>query len=215
MIIYKITNLINGKIYIGQTVRELEERIGEHKRKRNSLVGKAIKKYGEENFSIEVVDKGCSLEELNNKEIKWIQHYGCVVPFGYNQCYGGNNTMGYNHKDESRKKMSISKQGMYDKEKNHFYGKTHTEETRAKMRLAWKTKRVMTDEMKQKLRDKHPTKKVINLDTGEVFESINDACEKYNLQNTHISRVCRGKRKKTGGYRWMYYNEYKEKEPTS
>ena len=44
MIIYKITNLINGKIYVGQTQQTLKQRIGQHKRAKNTLIGKAIKK---------------------------------------------------------------------------------------------------------------------------------------------------------------------------
>lgn len=52
------------------------------------------------------------------------------------------------------------------------------------------------------------TVKVVNLDTKEVFNSVNEAAKKYNIIPTHISRVCRGKRKHTGGYRWQYYSEY-------
>ena len=68
MIIYKITNLINGKVYIGQTTRTLEERMNEHYRKSDIVVDKAIQKYGRENFSTEVVDDADSIEELNEKE---------------------------------------------------------------------------------------------------------------------------------------------------
>ena len=56
MIIYKITNNINNKIYIGQTTRTLEERIAEHKRKRNPLISKAIKKYGIEKPTLRIRD---------------------------------------------------------------------------------------------------------------------------------------------------------------
>lgn len=56
----------------------------------------------------------------------------------------------------------------------------------------------------------HKTVKIINLDTGEIFKSIKEAAEKYNTQITHISRVCRGKRKRTSGYRWAYLNEGSE-----
>lgn len=57
-------------------------------------------------------------------------------------------------------------------------------------------------------------RKVINIDTGEVFNSINEASNIYNLKPTHISRVCRGKRKRTGGYKWMYYEDYLERKNT-
>lgn len=54
--------------------------------------------------------------------------------------------------------------------------------------------------------------KVINLDTGEIFNSIKEAGEKYNMKNPcNISACCTGKRKTAGGYRWSYYNDYLEK----
>lgn len=211
MIIYLITNKINGKQYVGQTVRTLEERFKEHKRK-NGVISRAIKKYGAENFTYELIDTAESMDELNKKEIEHIQRLGTTEPFGYNLCYGGNNTMGYNHREESKKKMSLvkKKKGSHVGERNHFYGKKHTEETRAKMKEAWRTKRVMTEEWRQKLKDNHPTRKVINLTTGEEFESIKEAAEKYGLKETHISRVCRGGRKTTGGFRWAYAEDLKD-----
>lgn len=207
MIIYKITNLTNGKMYVGQTVRDIDTRIAEHKRKRNSIVSQAIKKYGKENFMIEVIDECDNIDDLNRKEIEWIQHYGCVVPFGYNQCYGGNNTMGYNHKEESKKKMSKSKEDVFLGEENPFFGKTHSVEQKAK----WSKERKGRDMTKVTEASFEKTrKKIINLDTEEIFNSIQEAADKYNIKNTHLSRVCRGGRKRTGGFRWMYYDEYKK-----
>lgn len=56
MIIYKITNVINDKVYIGQTVRNLEERMAEHFRHDNTVIDKALKKYGKDAFKIEIID---------------------------------------------------------------------------------------------------------------------------------------------------------------
>jgi group I intron endonuclease len=67
--IYKITNLINGKIYIGQS-NNIKRRFGEHQRlgyKSRILVDKAIAKYGVNNFSYEVLEE-CPLEKLNERE---------------------------------------------------------------------------------------------------------------------------------------------------
>lgn len=205
MIIYLITNKINGKQYVGQTVRSLEERFNEHKR-HAGVVGRAIKKYGAENFVYEIIDRADDIETLNRKEIEYIQRLGTVEPFGYNLCYGGENTMGYNHRQESKVKMSMvqKERGNQVGSKNHFFGKKHSEETREKMRLAWKNKRTMTEEMKQKLKESHPKKAVINLTTGERFESIKEAAEKFGIEATHITRVCKGKRKSCGGYKWSY-----------
>ena len=205
MIIYCITNKINGKQYVGQTVRSLEERYSEHCRKLNTVVGKAIKKYGKENFNIEILDSSLIIDDLNDKETYWIKKKNTIIPNGYNLCYGGNSTLGYKHKTTSRLKMSATKKrlGNMVGEKNHFYGKKHTDETRAVMSAAW------TDERKKKLAEDSKIRnainqavKVRNINTNEVFPSIKAAAEKYGIKATHISRVCRGGRKTTGGFKW-------------
>ena len=204
MIIYKMTNKVNGKVYIGQTTRELDERTKEHIRHNEIIVDKAIQKYGIENFTVEQIDLAENIDELNQKEMYWIEHYDCIIPKGYNQCYGGNNTCGYHHKEESKQKMSIKKSQNYIGEGNPFYNKTHSEESRKKMSEARKGLKHLTEEQIKRLRESHHTVKVINVDTGEVFDSIKDAGLKYNIEPTHITRVCKGKRKTCGGDRWEY-----------
>ena len=81
--IYKFTNLINGKIYVGQS-RNIERRYKDHLNRAknnfasnneyNTLIHKAIRKYGVENFSFEILEE-CSIKELNNKEEYWINYY--------------------------------------------------------------------------------------------------------------------------------------------
>lgn len=81
--IYKITNLVNGKIYVGQSVH-IERRWMEHcLPSAHSLIGKAIQKYGKENFSFQIVEE-CSVELLDEKEEYYISHYNSIVPNGYN-----------------------------------------------------------------------------------------------------------------------------------
>ena len=206
MIIYKITNNINGKVYIGQTIRTLDERIREHKRFKKSLISKAFRKYGFKNFIFEIIDNADSIEELNDKECKWIKLYNCIVPLGYNQCEGGGNTLGFHHREDSKSKMSVNKANKKTGKDNSFYGKTHSNEQKAK----WSEQRrgrTLSEEWIEKLRKSH-FKKVINLDTGEIFESIKEAAKKYNTDSTHITKVCKGKGITTCGCRWQYYNEY-------
>ena len=83
MIVYKITNLINGKIYIGQTTRTIEERFEEHKYAK-SYIGKAIRKYGVENFKIGIIEQCQTKEELNERELYWISKCNSKAPNGYN-----------------------------------------------------------------------------------------------------------------------------------
>ena len=87
-IVYKITNLINGKLYIGQTIRTLEERFKAHYYDDESNIGNAIRQYGRENFTIEVIEKCDSKEELNAYENYYIAYFDSKEPKGYNQIGG-------------------------------------------------------------------------------------------------------------------------------
>jgi group I intron endonuclease len=94
VIIYKITNKINGKVYIGRTSRSVEERWKQHcydaKVKRLCFkFQEAIKEYGAENFTVEQIDCAATKEEANAKEAYWIKFYDSVAT-GYNVSLGGN-----------------------------------------------------------------------------------------------------------------------------
>lgn len=90
-IIYKATNLIDGKIYIGQKTRTLEKRRKEHVKssKHNYLFQRAIRKYGKEAFSWQVIDNVDDEVALNEKEVAWIAHYQSYKKNGYNLTIGG------------------------------------------------------------------------------------------------------------------------------
>ena len=100
--IYKITNLINNKTYIGQS-NCIERRFAQHKspyeQNRNSEkpLYKAIKKYGINNFSFDIIEE-CPEEDLNNRELYWINFYNSLVHNnGYNIRAGGEGNCGENH----------------------------------------------------------------------------------------------------------------------
>ena len=89
MIIYKITNIINNKIYIGQTINTLEERWKRHQNdalsnRLDTHFAKAIRKYGIDNFTAEVIDTAQSQDELTAKETYWIHYYDSIQN-GYNE----------------------------------------------------------------------------------------------------------------------------------
>lgn len=90
--IYKITNKINNKIYIGQTTN-YKRRFAEHKRQRSGnepekVLYQAFSKYGIENFNFEIIEE---CENYNEREIFWIKYYNSLVPNGYNMTEGGEN----------------------------------------------------------------------------------------------------------------------------
>ena len=91
--IYKITNKINGKSYIGQTIQNVKERFYQHCATKcsqavlNMVIHKAITKYGKSNFTIEVIEEVESTN-LNDRERYWIRYYDSYNN-GYNSTEGG------------------------------------------------------------------------------------------------------------------------------
>lgn len=91
MKIYKITNKINNKSYIGLTTRSIEERFNQHIYSRyssNTILAQALKKYGIHNFNVIELDSATSLEELYKKEKYYINKYNTYLN-GYNATLGG------------------------------------------------------------------------------------------------------------------------------
>lgn len=122
MYIYKITNTINGKVYIGQTYnRSIYERFKGHlksaKPTHPMLIDRAIYKYGKENFIVEQIDEANSLSELNEKEQYWIKFYNSTDRnIGYNLTTGGEGGNTYLNKskedlDKIKQKISIANSG--------------------------------------------------------------------------------------------------------
>ncbi len=153
-IIYKITNLINNKIYIGQTTAGFNrrysyfgnndiERVYKYHKHYKDIEGyynphllNAIEKYGFDNFKVDkVFDIAFSKEELDIKEQSWISIYNSFEN-GYNRCEGGKGSKGKKHTDEWKENHSNIMKG----ENNPFYGKHHTEETKKKLSKCFKGK---------------------------------------------------------------------------
>lgn len=113
MWIYKITNTINNKVYIGQSIRPVEQRFRRHlndaiNNKLNTHFARAIRKYGESAFVVETIDSASSQDELTLKEQYWIRQYNSVAT-GYNETdatakCGGNTYM--NKSDDEMSKIS-------------------------------------------------------------------------------------------------------------
>lgn len=91
--IYKITNLLNNKIYIGKH-KYSQYKLDENYITSGIIIKQSIKKNGIENFKIELVDKADSLEELNAKEIFYIKQFNSMHPVGYNITSGGDGHKG-------------------------------------------------------------------------------------------------------------------------
>lgn len=125
MIVYKLTNQLNDKSYIGQTIGSLERRWYYHCRKtRNHCIylANAIKKYGKENFN-RIILRGCNtIEELNFWEPFYIKLFNTLSPNGYNLQLGGDN---HETSLETRSKLSKSAKGRVGCWKNKQFSEEH------------------------------------------------------------------------------------------
>lgn len=102
-IIYKIYNDINDKVYIGQTRQKLNDRWHAHKYNAEHKIYdyylyRAMNKYGIDNFHIEIVEE-CPNEELNEKEIAYINKFNSYAPNGYNSTKGGDGNTKYDYNE--------------------------------------------------------------------------------------------------------------------
>lgn len=102
--------MVNGKQYVGQTSRTLEQRWREHCYQTYCLIDKVIKRYGKDNFTITVIDTAKTLDELNKKEIYWIDYYNSKLPNGYNISNGGSGVQ-VTKTDEWKSKIGLSNKG--------------------------------------------------------------------------------------------------------
>lgn len=154
--IYKITNTVNNKVYIGQSVN-IKVRWRDHinalnrQDSRCTLLQRAWIKYGEDKFVFEILEL-CDEDLLDELETKYINMYNAQNPTkGYNMESGGNaqkhlsaetkakignSNRGKCHSEETKRKMSEDRVGT----QNSMYGKKHSEDSRKKMSEAKKGK---------------------------------------------------------------------------
>jgi group I intron endonuclease len=181
MIIYKITNKINGKLYIGQTVQKIRDRWSDHarpyrgKHKALSAVSMAIQKYGKENFIVEQIDSAGTLETLNLLEIHYIKKFNSLSPNGYNFEEGGENKRCH---PETKAKISATLKGRPIKNRMNGApkGRPVSEERKAQIS---KTLTGKPQPWKYKA--------IIVIETGSIFKSINEAAKVLKINRTIIS----------------------------
>lgn len=148
--IYKIINMINNKIYIGFTSGSIENRFNGHISKSLNhdskyLLHNAIRKYTPNNFIIESIccsrDKDYTLNFLESYFIK--EYKSNNKKYGYNMTKGGEGTIGYKHKDESKEKMSL-----------FHTGKQLSDYHKQQIKIGKKkSKYIIADEIKEKIRN--------------------------------------------------------------
>ena len=182
--IYSITNIANGKKYIGQSV-DVKSRIRNHKWALkhdchiNDHLQKSFNKYGEDCFVFEIICE-CSEENLDRFERFYIAQYNCIDPnYGYNSETGGN--LNKHWSEQLREKMIDKRSGP----NSGMWGKKHTEETKAIMREK-ALGRAMSEEAKAKSSISHKgklAKPLYCIEADRVFPSSLEAAEFAGLKS--------------------------------
>lgn len=135
--IYLLLNKQNGKKYVGQTTITIASRWETHlkdRRKLNTPLYKAMRRFGKASFEIQELEACESQANLNAREDYWIQKLGTLFPLGYNLRTGGSKGR---HSQASIEKMRASHLGKQKGKKNPFYGRNHSATARRKMRAFW------------------------------------------------------------------------------
>lgn len=237
-VVYCHTNNINNKKYIGITCQSISQRFRNGKGYKSCPhFNNAIKLYGWDNFSHEILFSGLSQDEAKEKEIELIKKYKTRNPkYGYNMTPGGegycgkdNPWFGKHHSEETKQRLRELNTGLKRSEETKrklseaFKGRVFSEETKQKMRgkrpnisgknhpkygkklseemikklvAASKTKEAIEKMKKNKTwysGAKNPhAKRVMCIETGVVYGTLNDASKGTNCSCGKISRVCNG-----------------------
>lgn len=193
--IYKITNLINGHAYIGQS-KDIERRWQDHQfySNDNTAIHTAFKKYGIKNFSFEIIEE-CSLEELDKKEIYWIKFFNTYYD-GYNETLGGQGGYLINREEV------ISD---YNKTKSIY-------KTASNLSIHRQTVSKILENSGIKKQDVSIKSIVmINPETLQIekeFPTIVDASNYIKLSDSAIRKALKDTSRTSGGYYWDYKDSF-------
>lgn len=180
--------------------------------KRQNRINSAIKKYGWSNIIHKVLYEGLTFEEASQKEKELIKKYNSTNRnYGYNNSTGGEKSaIGFKHTEEAKAKIKKNNA-------RYWAGKKRDIETIEKLKKAplgntYRKGKKQSDKANELNRIKHSTpvyqmlgNKIIN-----KFNSEKEAEQKLNLHRGSIAKVCKGKRKTTGGYGWKYADRKEE-----
>lgn len=221
--IYCIENIITHKKYIGQA-KNIKARWSKHKsglnknKHHNDYLQKAWNKYGLDCFEFIVLEY-CSADILDEREKYYIKKYDTTNrQFGYNMQTGGQSSKELTEDTKEKVKNAVKKSYLVPGRKeiqrknalkqwanpeikakimgknNGMYGKHHTPETCAKISKLKKARET---------KKKYPNK-VLCIELNKIFDNSREAGKELSIDSTCILKVCRGERKKCGGYHWQF-----------
>lgn len=203
--IYQIKNSINGKIYVGKTLENVEKRWKEHQRdsqkerNKNRPLYRAINKYGIDNFEVSILEEVSDIS-VNEREKYWIELLGSFKN-GYNVTLGGD---GKAYADYDLI-VALWNDGKNNQEIHNITGYDGST-----IKNALENRGISAEERQKRGRQTiiHPVA-MLDKNTQEIIRVFTSLKEAYifldkKQYSGHISSVCNGKRKTAYGYSWKY-----------
>ena len=207
-LIYMYTYIPTGEKYIGQT-KNLKKRKQEHlnETRTNKRFHNLLQKYPNK-FKIEIIEDNIKDEELNEKEKYWIKYYNTFSDFGFNLTEGGDGGFSYCQKywkdnpdklKEHIKKVQplASAAAKQWRKENPELEKLRIENLHKKSQEWRENNPELFQESLKRAQEKN-CKKVILINTGEIFSSASEAGRIYKIPASNISACCRKVRKSAG-----------------
>lgn len=211
--IYKITNTITNKCYIGETIKPVQQRWNEHiylarKGKGCPALTDAINAHGLENFTFEVI-LNCPDEERFEREIELIKQYNSQVPNGYNILPGGicgGGFIGKKHTEETIEKIKESGKRFQEENPDYFetYREKHSKAVSDALQNSEKFRKAVEE---GRIGKGHTGEKL----SEETKKKISESVKKYFEENTHVNiEEHRKAMAKAVGKKVAQYNEKNE-----
>lgn len=221
--VYQITNNITQQIYIGRTINGIDERWKEHivdanNYRDNAILHSDMRKYGYENFSIQIIEDNIVENQLDDKEKYYIETFKSRKEYNnYNMTDGGSGTYGcskldrndietiyemlndiekYPHIDEIAQIFNVDESTIAKINKGVYWKNEHI------IYPIRKTKLTRRDNGKNKGKNNPRAHGVRCLELDLVFDTINDANKYFGVKQSHIGDCCKGKRNLAIGYHW-------------
>lgn len=210
-IIYKVTNVLTNECYIGATTKSLEERKIDHLQKTEKKVGskfqEAIATYGIESFTWEQIDTASNMDELAQKEIKYIHEFDSFES-GYNSDKGGGikKTIYKYNLDGSLKSTfeSLFDAGESINVRKQDVSRACWSVNHSLENYLWSYDYVEPFIPETDNRKKEVLQYNLNGNFLERYVSASEASRKTSMSKTCITRCCRGEREQSGGFLWKY-----------
>ena len=206
--IYVITNDVNGKQYVGKTLKDISERFREHindsrrERCEKRPLYEAIRKYGEKHFSFRVLEENVDPEVLSEREMYWIKELGTYGHGGYNMTYGGDGKQLYDY--NQIKELLL--QGYTNKESASIIGCSI--DTVQAVRKFYRMKRG-TDNLKKPIDQLDLNGNLLRTFDGTVDAGkwLNENGYSKGDPTGGLWYCLKGIRKLAYGFKWRYHNE--------